>query len=93
VPADEVHRIRCWLEENEFQLIAQVHSQSRNAAQALQHEALPLLQVIGSISIVVPDFAQVSVKPESWAVYRLAAANKWIRLDKKEICHLFEITY
>ena len=93
VPAGEMHRIRCWLEEKDFQLIAQIHSQHRTAPQVLQHAALPLLQLIGGISIVIPDFAHLPIKPESWVVYRLSAANKWIALDKQEICHLFEISY
>ena len=93
VPAGELHRIRCWLEENEFQLIAQIHSQPRTSPQRLQHAAVPLLQLIGGISIVVPDFAHAPIKPETWEVYRLSAADKWIALEKHEVCHLFEITY
>jgi hypothetical protein len=94
LPAAEIHRIRCWLKENAFQAIAQIHSQAQLPSQARKgNQALPLLHLVGSISIVVPDFARVPSKPEDWAFYRLAAAHKWIGLDKQEVCHFFQITY
>jgi hypothetical protein len=93
VPEQEWQRIRSWLQENEFDLIAQIHSDPRQAYQVLPNETWSLIHVIGGISIVVPDFALGPTNPETWSVYRLAAGNKWIELDKNEICHLFEITY
>jgi hypothetical protein len=93
VPEQELLRIRGWLQENEFELIAQIHSDPRQVHQANQHVAWPLINIIGGISIIVPDFALGPTSPETWLVYRLAGGNKWIELDKNEICHLFEITY
>lgn len=93
VPEEELQRIRAFLQENEFQLIAQIHSDPRQLFQATPNEAWPFIHIIGGISIIVPDFAPGSTSLETWAVYRLASDNKWIELDKNEICHLFEITY
>jgi hypothetical protein len=93
VPDQELVRICSWLEENECELIAQIHSDPRQACQAAQKEAWPIIHIIGGISIIVPDFALGPTSPETWSVYRLAGGNKWIELDKNEICHLFEITY
>jgi hypothetical protein len=93
LPEQEQQRINTWLQENEFDLIAQIHSDPRQVCQAYPQEAWPLITIIGGISIVVPDFALGPTNPETWSVYRLASSNKWIELDKNEICHLFEITY
>jgi hypothetical protein len=93
VPDEELLRISSWLQENDFELIAQIHSDPRQAYQATQNEAWPIINIIGGISIIVPDFALGPTSSETWSVYRLACGNKWIELDKNEICHLFEITY
>jgi hypothetical protein len=93
VPEEEMQRIRTWLQENECDIIAQIHSHPRQAYQASRHQDWPLIKIIGGISIVVPDFALGPTNPETWSVYRLASDSKWIELDKNEICHLFEITY
>jgi hypothetical protein len=93
VPEQELQRIRAFLQENEFELIAQIHSDPRQVYPATPNEACSLIHIIGGISILVPDFALRPTSPETWAVYRLASGNKWIELDKNEICYLFEITY
>jgi hypothetical protein len=93
VPEQERQRILAWLQENEFELIAQIHSVPRQACLATPNQAWPLIRIMGGISIVVPDFALAPANPGTWAVYRLVSDNKWIALDKLEICHLFEITY
>lgn len=93
VPEEEWQRIRAFLQENEYELIAQIHSNPRQVYQACPNEASSLIQIIGGISIFVPDFTLGLSSPETWAVYRLASDNKWIELDRNEICHLFQISY
>ena len=93
VPEEEWQRIRVFLQENEYELIAQIHSKPRHVYPATPNEASSLIQIIGGISIFVPDFTGGPTSPETWAVYRLATGNKWIGLDSNEICHLFQITY
>jgi hypothetical protein len=93
VPQEELQRIRTWLAENEFELIAQIHSAPSQAYRDSRQQAWPIISIIGGISIIMPDFALGPTNPENWSVYRLASGGKWIELDKNEICHLFEITY
>jgi hypothetical protein len=93
VGAQELLGIRQWLQENEFDLIAQIHSAPRQIFPDAGKIVSPMINIIGGISIVVPDFALGPTNPETWAVYRLSLGNKWIELDKNEICYLFEITY
>lgn len=93
VPEEERQRIRAWLQAHQSELIAQIHSYPSQAFPAAPHHGWPLIHIIGGISIFVPDFALGPTSPETWAVYRLAADNKWIGLDKNEICYLFQIAY
>lgn len=87
VDDDELHRINVWLHKNGLSLIAQLHSHPTHAYHSDTDDAYPIVTALGSLSIVVPNFARGPLSPDRWAVYRLTRQG-WTGLDAAQAARL-----
>ena len=59
-------------------LAAQIHSHPTSAYHSSTDDAFPLVTLMGSLSIVIPDFAKNAPDDlERWAWYRLSNRSRW----------------
>ena len=77
VDDEELHRINVELYRDHLTLVAQLHSHPADAYHSETDDAYPIVTSLGSISIVVPDFARGEIEPATWAVYRLHDPGWW----------------
>lgn len=85
VGPEELHRINVWLFRNKMSLIAQIHSHPTNAYHSETDDDFAVATVVGSFSIVVPDFAARPFTLDDCAVYRLSAEGFWTFMSVHEI--------
>jgi hypothetical protein len=88
VDGKELHRINVWLYKHKMTLIAQLHSHPSNAFHSSTDDSFPIVTLLGSISIVVPDFASEPFSITNCAVYRLFASG-WVQLTSNQVKNLF----
>ena len=91
VNGEELHRINVALYEQELTLLAQLHSHPEAAYHSDTDNSFPIATATGSLSLVLPNFAQESFSIEMCAVYKLTQL-KWLQLAKDEINQLFLFT-
>ena len=91
VDGDELHRIKVWLYNNNLDLIAQIHSHPGVAYHSDTDDRYPIVDTVGGISIVAPNFASNVTALTQCAIYRLSTYASWISLDKNGIKNLFVI--
>lgn len=91
VDGDELHRLNLWLYEHRMTLIAQLHSHPSEAYHSPTDDAFPIATVVGSLSLVVPDFARAPFALGRCAVYRLAADGAWVGLAPAQARELIVI--
>jgi hypothetical protein len=77
VPGDELHRINIWLHRNRLRLIAQIHSHPTEAYHSDTDDRYAIATALGSLSIVVPDFAVRPFRLDDCAAYRLSTRPWW----------------
>lgn len=99
VPGDELHRINVYLYKTKQRLIAQVHSHPTEAFHSTMDDRYAIATVLGSFSIVVPDFATGPFEIEKFATYRLLMgrwpwdrAPRWRSVKAKNAAHIIRIT-
>jgi len=91
VGSKELHRINVWLYEHDMTLIAQLHSHPTNAYHSDTDDAFPIATAAGSLSLVLPDFAQDKFSVRHCAVYRLLPPDGWVRLTETEANRLLRL--
>ncbi|MDP9470645.1 MAG: hypothetical protein M3Q71_08250 [Chloroflexota bacterium] len=91
VDGDELHRLNLWLYEHRMTLIAQLHSHPGAAYHSPTDDALPIATAVGSLSLVVPDFARAPFALDRCAVYRLAGDGAWVELAPAQARELIVI--
>jgi len=91
VGAEELHRLNVWLYEHQMTLVAQLHSHPTDAYHSDTDDVYPIATTIGSLSIVVPDFARQPFSLARCAVYRLMLRSGWTRLSTAEASQLVSI--
>jgi len=91
VSGNELHSLNVWLYENEYRLIAQIHSHPTEAYHSVTDDTYPLVATVGAFSLVIPDFAQY---PFTWigtAGYRLSGQGEWTHVPEAELSRIFLI--
>lgn len=83
----ELNRI---LADTGLRLIAQVHSHPGEAYHSEADDRFAIVTADGSLSLVVPNFAQASDDPRDWAVYRLTRGS-WRELSSEETHSLLTV--
>jgi proteasome lid subunit RPN8/RPN11 len=91
VDGAELHRLNMWLYYQGLTLIAQLHSHPGEAYHSDTDDAFPIATAIGSLSLVIPDFACAPFDLARCAVYRLSARGMWTRLDAAQTSTLIII--
>ncbi|WP_246672244.1 MULTISPECIES: Mov34/MPN/PAD-1 family protein [unclassified Mesorhizobium] len=91
IEGDELHRLNVWLFENKLRILAQVHSHPTDAYHSGTDDENAIATAIGSLSLVVPDFASRPFDLSSTAVYRLNAAGSWLEVPRQAAVRLIEI--
>ena len=88
----ELHRVNVWLYQNDRVLVGQIHSHPAEAYHSSTDEEFPIATTVGSLSLVVPDFAAAPFSLRTTAVYRLSADAQWQELNAAEAASLLHIT-
>lgn len=91
VDGDELHRLNLWLYHQKLTLIAQLHTHPGDAYHSDTDDAFPIATRIGSLSLVVPNFAHDPFTIADCAIYRLAADGSWLALNSIEAARLISI--
>lgn len=91
VDSPDLHELNRWLYERGMTLIAQLHSHPGDAYHSATDDAFPIATAVGSLSLVVPDFARDPFSLERCAVYRQAGDGSWTELSRDEIRTLIVI--
>ena len=90
VAGEALHEVNVYLYEHGLKLCAQVHSHPGPAYHSTTDDTFPIATAIGSLSIVVPDFAAEPFAVERSAVYRLLASG-WARVNPSEARRLLRV--
>lgn len=87
-----VHQINVKLNKKKYSAIAQLHTHPDGAFHSCIDDEYPILTLPGSLSIVIPDFANIPIKSilNELLVYRLIS-NEWKLQSKEEVKRLFKI--
>jgi hypothetical protein len=99
VEGEELRRINLHLYRSELRLLAQIHSHPTDAYHSDMDNDYAIATALGSLSIVVPDFAVRPFAIIDCAVYRLTARPwwkpgkrpEWVRIPANECGRLIKI--
>ena len=91
VEGAELHRINVWLFDNGLRIVAQIHSHPTDAYHSDTDDDNALATAVGSLSLVVPDFARGPADLSRTAVYRLNQAGSWVPVPPADVSRLIEI--
>ncbi len=91
VDGEELHRLNVWLYENALRLVAQIHSHPTGAFHSETDDAFAIATVAGSVSIVVPNFAEAPFDLRECALYRLASTGEWLPLASVGVAKLINV--
>lgn len=91
VAGDDLFRMNVWLHAQRLTLIAQIHSHPGDAYHSSTDDDLAIVTKVGSLSIVVPDFARLVFDLSCVAAYRLEAQGSWNSLTSAELASLVEV--
>lgn len=89
VEGDALHKINVRFNDNGLMLAGQIHSHPTDAYHSTTDDRLPLVTVLGGLSVVVPDFARDGTDAyDRFAWYRLTAYAQWSEVDPTEVIEL-----
>lgn len=91
VDGPELHRINVWLFDNGLRILAQIHSHPTDAYHSDTDDDNALATTVGSLSLVVPDFARGPADLSQTVVYRLNSAGNWLPVPAAVVSRLIEI--
>jgi len=67
-------------------MAGQVHSHPSDAYHSQLDDALPLVTLLGALSVVIPDFAAAGTASlDRWACYRLIGPSAWRAMKGEEL--------
>lgn len=92
VDAQEMLRINMELFHAQRRLIAQVHSHPGRAYHSEMDDEEAIANTIGSLSLVVPDFATRDFTLSECAIYRLRIDGTWVTVSRAAAAQLIQIT-
>ncbi|MCB4803719.1 proteasome lid subunit RPN8/RPN11 [Methylobacterium brachiatum] len=89
---DELHRINVRLHREKLTLLGQIHSHPGRAYHSDADDAYAIATAVGSLSLVVPDYAVRPFALTDIAAYRLEARARWARVPRSALLQLLTIT-
>jgi hypothetical protein len=84
VDGEELHKLNRWLYEQRQVLGVQVHTHPDDAYHSDTDNTYPIATTLGSLSIVVPNFAREGLVCPGMKVYRLASAG-WVEVSVADV--------
>ncbi|GAA0574659.1 Mov34/MPN/PAD-1 family protein [Craurococcus roseus] len=84
IDRDEFHRLNVHLYRTRQILVAQVHSHPGRAYHSSMDDEYAVATQVGSLSLVVPDFAARPFSVRECAVYRLSPRRQWVELPRAD---------
>lgn len=91
IHGDELHKLNVWLYRRGLEIGVQVHSHPGEAYHSETDDDFAVATRAGSLSVVVPDFAQRAFALEECAVYRLDRAGKWQHVPPAAVGKLIQL--
>lgn len=91
ISGEELFRMNVALHQHGLTLFAQIHSHPGAAYHSSTDDELSVVTQIGSLSLVVPNFANEPFSLESVAAYRLSDAGTWDQVDHSRLKALIQI--
>ncbi|MGE8131430.1 Mov34/MPN/PAD-1 family protein [Methylobacterium sp. NPDC080182] len=92
IEADELHSINVRLHREKLTLLGQIHSHPGRAYHSDTDDAFAIATAVGSLSLVVPDYAARPFALAEAAAYRLDARARWARVPGNALTQLITIT-
>lgn len=83
VQGKALHRLNCWLLDNDEVLAAQVHAHPTDAFHSDTDDTYPIVTARGGLSLVVADFARDGLMAASSALFRLGHEG-WSEVDDRD---------
>lgn len=84
VDADEMHRINVELYKSGKRIVAQEHSHPKEAFHSTTDDNFAIATTVGSLSLVIPDFATRAFSLLDCAIYRLDERGSWLSVSAKQ---------
>lgn len=79
------------LHQRGWTLVAQIHSHPTDAYHSETDNDYSVMTRVGSLSIVVPDFARGAAEPTAWETFRLDSHGRWARLPRSTVTALITL--
>jgi len=92
VSSEEMLRINMELHQSGLFLIGQIHSHPTEAFHSEMDDENAIANRVGSLSLVVPDFAAADFSIATCAVYRLSADGTWNNVPTNLAIKLIQLT-
>jgi hypothetical protein len=88
VPGDALAEVNAFCYEHDEIVGAQVHTHPTDAFHSDTDDHFPLVTLLGSLSVVIPNFARADrADATGWAYYRLVGPATWDKTDE----HVLEV--
>lgn len=91
IDGTELQRLNLALYKSGRQLIAQLHSHPTHAYHSAMDDEYAIARVVGSFSLVIPDFAVRPFTLEDCAIYRLDANGHWLEMPSDAVARTIKI--
>jgi len=91
VEGSELRRIGLELYKAGRQLFAQIHSHPTEAYHSSTDDEYAIVNTMGGLSLVVPDFAVRPFNLDEYATYRLSEKGAWDELNPREVAQLIHV--
>jgi hypothetical protein len=91
VDGTELQRLNLYLYKSGRQLIAQLHSHPTHAYHSAMDDEYAIARIVGSFSLVIPDFAVRPFSLDDCAIYRLNANGHWLEMSGDEVAQTINL--
>lgn len=85
IDGTELQRLNLALYKSSRQLIAQLHSHPTHAYHSAMDDEYAVARIVGSFSLVIPDFAVRPFTLDDCAIYRLNANGHWLEMPSDAV--------
>lgn len=95
IPKEGMAHLMRYMDEHSVSVVAQVHSHPHEAFHSAADNEWAVVRHLGALSLVVPDFARNMTSKnfmELAVTFRLAATNRWVKLEQHELANYLEVS-
>lgn len=91
IDGTELQRLNLELYKSGRKLIAQLHSHPTHAYHSAMDDEYAIARIVGSFSLVIPDFAVHTFALDDCAIYRLNANGRWLEMPGDAVARTIKI--